>query len=476
MERATILIADDDADIRAMLSDFLGSHGYRVIEAASGSAVLAACQNPEGPQPDLILMDMRMPELNGLEVLQRLRDLSSETGVVVMTAYGSSSNAIRAIQLGAYDYLTKPFDMEEVLATVRRYLEYRQLSQEVKNSRRTTTPRDPAERIVGRSPRMLEVYKIIGRVAQSDATVLITGESGTGKELVAEVIHQNSPYRNGPLVKVGCASLPETLLESELFGHEKGSFTSAYTQRKGRFELAHKGTIFLDEIGEMTLATQKKLLRVLQEKEFERVGGSTPIKVDCRVIAATNRDLAAEVARGNFREDLYYRLNVIRIHLPPLRERREDIPLLVEHFLDKHRLSPTAPPARISPEAMEQLMAHDGPGNVRELENPIARAVVLAQGGVITPEHLILMDRAVDRAARAHLDLNTFFERRLRLAEAVMEFERRLIIEALARTSYNPALAAALLGLDLATLEAKARDYGIPLDPTALGRHATVNM
>ena len=246
---------------------------------------------------------------------------------------------------------------------------------------------------------MREVYKLIGRVAASEATVLITGETGTGKELVAEVLHQNSTYARGPLVKVNCAALPETLLESELFGHEKGAFTGAIAQRKGRFELAHKGTIFLDEIGEISPSTQKKLLRVLQEREFERVGGTVTIKVDARVIAATNKRLEDEVGAGRFREDLFYRLNVITIHLPPLRERREDIPLLVEHFLDKHRYAPTSGPARISDPALGQLLGHEWPGNVRELQNTLERATALAQGGLILEEHIRF---PVDERAAVH--------------------------------------------------------------------------
>src|SRR5437763_8791727 len=257
---------------------------------------------------------------------------------------------------------------------------------------------------------MLEIYKKIGRAAGTDAIILITGETGTGKELVAQTIHSNSQYRHGPLVKVNCAALPETLLESELFGHEKGSFTSAVAQRKGRFELAHGGTIFLDEIGEITLGMQKKLLRVLQEKEFERVGGTETVKVNVRVIAASNKELSGEVAAGRFREDLYYRLNVITVDMPPLRERGDDIVLLTEHFLDKHRFAPGAPPARISEEAMARLQAHDWPGNVRELEHSIQRAVVLGRGKVITPEHLALT-RATDE--RRVVDLGDLLERGL---------------------------------------------------------------
>src|SRR5215212_1519171 len=314
-----ILVADDDAAIRALLSDLLKGEGYEVVEARTGAEVLTIVNRPE--KPDLVLMDVRMPEMTGMDVLRRMRDSKVAVGALVMTAYGSSNLAIQSIQLGAYDYVQKPFDLDEVLVAVRRYFERQALQGEVQSLRKQLGQRDPAERMVGRSTAMLEVYKSIGRVAGSDATVLISGETGTGKELVAEILHVNSPRRQGQLVKVACATLPETLLESELFGHEKGSFTSAYQQRKGRFELADKGTIFLDEMGEMTLSTQKKLLRVLQEKEFERVGGTQTIKIDCRVVAATNKNLLDEVQQSNFREDLYYRLNVIPIHMPPLRDR-----------------------------------------------------------------------------------------------------------------------------------------------------------
>jgi DNA-binding NtrC family response regulator len=303
---------------------------------------------------------------------------------------------------GAYDYVTKPFDLADLLATLKRVFEHHDMASEV-SALRLELGKSAAdrERIVGASRPMMEVYKLIGKVASSDATVLISGESGTGKELVAEALHKASKRNPHPLIKVSCAALPETLLEAELFGHEKGSFTGAMTLRKGRFEGADKGTIFLDEIGEMTLGTQTKLLRILQEREFERLGSNLPIKVDIRVIAATNRDLAAEVGAGRFREDLYYRLNVIHIQMPPLRDRMDDVPLLVEHFLSKYRWRPEAIPTTISEDAMARLMAHDWPGNVRELENAIERAVVLSRGAPIMVEHLPLTDASALTASRA---------------------------------------------------------------------------
>src|SRR5689334_25309720 len=395
-----ILVADDDAAIRSLLKSFLEDESYRITEATTGEEALEGLR---GSSYDLVLLDMRLPGMTGIEVLKQLREKQGEVPVILMTAYGSPNIAIQASSLGAYSYITKPFELDDVLYTVNRYFERQSLKEEVRALRSQMEPRDPSERIIGSSPAMHEIYMVIGRSASSEATVLITGETGTGKELVASVIHSNSTYRHGPLIKVNCAALPETLLESELFGHEKGAFTNALTQRKGRFEMAHKGSIFLDEIGEMTLSTQRKLLRVLQEREFERVGGSLPIKVDTRVIAATNKNLESEVDAGRFREDLYYRLNVVLIAMPPLRERKEDIPLLVEHFLDKHRYSPSAQPARISEEAMQALMKNDWPGNVRKLENTIQRAVVMSQGRVITSEHILIsnfMDRQMIDVAR----------------------------------------------------------------------------
>ncbi|HLY66448.1 MAG TPA: sigma-54 dependent transcriptional regulator, partial [Chloroflexota bacterium] len=386
-DQRRLLVADDDASIRQLMKTFLEGEGYDVLEASSGSEILKQLDSDK--RPELVVMDLRMPETNGIEVLEKLRSEHSEVGAILMTAYGTANTAIQAIQMGAFDYVTKPFELDDVLLTIQRYFEYQDLTAEVQALRsELTIGQDPMEKIVGNSPKMQDIYKMVGRVARSDATVLIWGETGTGKELVANAMHYNSSHRNGPFIKVNCAALPETLLESELFGHEKGAFTGALIQRKGRFELANHGSIFLDEIGEMTMNTQRKLLRVLQEREFERVGSSTPIKVDVRIIAATNRDLAKDVQEGRFREDLFYRLNVIAVHMPPLREKKEDIPDLVAYFCNKHRFTDGADPSQVSDEAMDLIMGHEWPGNVRELENVIERAVVTAQGGLITPDHL----------------------------------------------------------------------------------------
>lgn len=449
-----ILVADDDAPIRDMIRIMLEEEGYQVSEASTGQEALDGLQ---AGKFDLLILDMRMPGMTGIDVLKQLREKQGELPVILMTAHGSPNIAIQASSLGVYGYITKPFEMDEVLNQIQHYFERQMLREEVRTLRSQIEPRDPSERIIGNSPAMHDIYMMVGRSAQTEATVLITGETGTGKELVAQVLHSNSTYRHGPLIKVNCAALPETLLESELFGHEKGAFTSALTQRKGRFEMAHKGTIFLDEIGEMSLSTQRKLLRVLQEREFERVGGSLPIKVDTRVIAATNKPIEAEVEAGRFREDLYYRLNVIRIAMPPLRERKEDVPVLVEHFLDKHRYNPTAQPARISEEAMQVLIRHDWPGNVRELENSVQRAVVMSQGSVITSEH-ILISNVADRQV---VDIGRLIREGTPLAEILGQTEKMALTEALQAAEGDRSQASRMLGLDRPVFYEKLKEYGL---------------
>ncbi len=448
-----ILIADDDAAIRGTLVELLRGEGYDILEAKSGTEVLRIVPVEE---PDLLLIDLRMPDQDGIQILKRLSAQDIEVGnVILMTAFGTSSTTIEAMHLGAYDYITKPFDVDRVLFTIRRYFERQQLAQDLVRSKQEA--KALSERIVGNTPQMQEVYKMIGQVAASDANVLIMGETGAGKESVAEMLHEYSSYSKGDLVKVNLTALPATLMESELFGHEKGSFTGADRQRIGRFERAHKGTIFLDEIGDMALPLQAKLLRVLQEHEFERVGSSQSIKVDVRIIAATNKDLRAEVDAGRFREDLYHRLAVITIHVPPLRERKDDIPILVEHFLQKHRFTDASPPARISEDALQRLVTYDWPGNVRELEHTVERAVVLARGGVITAEHLAMeIDREV-----AIIDLNQQLTHGTSLPDLLVKAEGRYIQRALVRSDGNRHAAAKLLGIDIATLEKKLAEHGL---------------
>ncbi|MGH2518681.1 MAG: sigma-54-dependent transcriptional regulator [Chloroflexota bacterium] len=433
-------MADDDASIRDLLKIFLGERGYDVLEADSADE---AERLVEAQQPDLLLVDIRLPDASGLDLVKKVATASAHLGAILMTAYGSANVAIQAMQLGAFDYVTKPFELAGVLMTVERYFEHRDLVAEVEALRTDLAGRDPLERIVGNSARMLDVYKTIGRVAASEATVLVWGETGTGKELVADAIHQHSARRDGPLIKVNCAALPEGLLESELFGHERGSFTGAMSQRRGRFELANHGTIFLDEIGELTLSTQRKLLRVLQEREFERVGSSTPVKVDVRVIAATNKDLRHEVQHARFREDLYYRLNVISIELPPLRERRDDIPALVAHFVEKHRWDPVAPPSQVSAEAMARLLAHDWPGNVRELENTVERAIVTAQGGPVGPDELSF----TPAGERRTVDITEWLRKGVSHHDILAEVERHVLEQALEFAAGDHRRAATALSL-----------------------------
>jgi two-component system, NtrC family, response regulator AtoC len=491
--KRSVLVVDDEAEIRSLLSELLTDEGYTVRTASTAADALAEVAKD---LPELVMMDVQLPDQDGIAVLKQLKREHPDLEVIVMTAFGGSSTAIKAMEHGAYDYVTKPFEIDDLLASLKRVFEHADMSHEV-SALRLELGKSAAdrERIVGSSKPMLEVFKLIGKVAPSEATVLVTGESGTGKELIAEALHRASKRNPHPLVKVSCAALPETLLETELFGHEKGSFTGAMTMRKGRFETANKGTIFLDEIGEMTLGTQTKLLRILQEREFERIGSNTPIKIDIRVIAATNRNLSEEVAQSKFREDLYYRLNVIHIHMPPLRERRDDIPLLVEHFLVKFRHTPGAIPTPISEEALAKLMDYDWPGNVRELENAIERAVVLSRGNPITVEHLPFGDRreardrsrlarrrsrledelaeAVDdlEAADAEADAEAQGEARAAaqaangnggtFKERVSTLERQLIKEALDRAGGNRTKAADDLGIYRRLLYAKIKEYGL---------------
>jgi len=372
----TILIADDEPNIRRVLEAMLMKDGFTVLVAENGKKALDLASSN---QIDLLLSDLIMPDSNGVELLQKVKQLHPQCSAIIITAYGSIKSAVEAMRLGAFNYLTKPFDIDEVRAVVKRALEHRKLlaeNQELKQQLATSVKLDSLDCVSGK---MQEVYKIVERAAESRATVLIRGESGTGKELIARALHFNSPRAGKPFVPVSCAALPETLLESELFGHEKNAFTGAMTAKPGRFELANQGTLFLDEIGDIPPAVQIKMLRVLQEWEFERIGGTKSIKVDVRLIAATNKDLEKAVADESFRSDLYYRLNIVSVLIPPLRERTEDIPTLVSHFLDKYNKQNGRKIASVDDSAWERLRSYSWPGNVRELENAIERAVVLSE-------------------------------------------------------------------------------------------------
>ncbi|HEV2236728.1 MAG TPA: sigma-54 dependent transcriptional regulator [Ktedonobacterales bacterium] len=462
-KKPRILVVDDDRDMRDLLRAFLEEEGYTATVASGGQEALDRMSVPEGERPDLILLDHRMPVMQGTEVLERMREEGIAIPAILMTASGSANLTINAMQKGAADYLPveKPFDLNDVKDAVERVLR----SEERKRTAEYTelpTKADPSDKIVGTDPAMIQILKVIGQVARTPMTVLVTGESGTGKELMAEAIH-NASRRKGALVKVNCAALPETLLESELFGHEKGSFTGAVGLHKGRFEAAHGGTIFLDEVGEMTLGTQKKLLRVLQEHEFDRVGGTQPIKVDVRVIAATNKNLRDEVLNTRFREDLFFRLNVVPIHMPPLRERRGDIPALVSHFLDKYRYN-GATVSRISDRAMERLDHYDWPGNVRELENVLQRAVVLGRGGPITEEQIVFESEL----NRYILDVEQRLRAGASLEELLTDVRREALIAALRMHGHERARAAEQLKISEAELNDLCAQLGIDHGAPAL--------
>jgi DNA-binding NtrC family response regulator len=390
----TILVIDDDAEIRYSLSRVLSSRNYTVTEAPSGEQGVAAVK--KGPAPDLVFLDVRMSGMSGIEALQHIRSANPKQLVVLMTAFGTAQTAIEAMKYGAFDYVMKPFDPAKVLALAENALKAHADLRAVSNYKPTINADDYREGIVGNSPVMQDVFKIIGQVTASDVTVMITGESGTGKELVARSIWKHSHRASKPFIAVNCAAIPDNLIESELFGHEKGSFTGATGQRLGKFELCDGGTIFLDEIGDMALATQTKILRVLQAGEIQRVGGTETIKVDVRILAATNKDLEEMVKAKTFREDLYYRLNVVRIRMPPLRERAEDIPQIVDFGLQNLVKQKKARVTKVSPEAMTVLTRHKWPGNVRELENVIYRSAVIAQGDALLVKDLPVEIRGGD--------------------------------------------------------------------------------
>jgi DNA-binding NtrC family response regulator len=443
-----ILVVDDEPAQRELVAGFLRKHGFDVVEAGGGREAVARFKQEAF---DLVLTDQRMPDLSGLEVLEAVRSTSPETAVVIITAYGTIETAVSAVKAGAADYLTKPLNLDDLLHRVHRVRERQRLVAENRELREALAERHRVEGIIGDSGRMQEVLSLVRRVAPSDATVLIRGESGTGKELIARALHYASPRAAGPLVKVNCAALAESLLEAELFGHEKGAFTGAVASRKGRFELADGGSIFLDEIGDLPPHLQVKLLRVLQEREFERVGSSRPIKVDVRLLAATHRNLEALVREGRFREDLYYRINVVTIALPPLRERREDLPPLIEHFLRVFAGKNGKTVRGLTREAREALLRYDYPGNIRELENVMERAVVLTRDDVIGVEDLPLALEAPAPASGEDAGL----------IAAVEGLERRMIREALAKADGTQTRAAGLLGISERVLRYKLKKYGL---------------
>jgi two-component system NtrC family response regulator len=443
-----ILVVDDELAQRELVSGFLKKQSFDVTSVESGEKALELFRQESF---DLVLTDQKMPDMSGLELLQAIHAVNPETAVVLMTAYGSIEAAVSSIRGGAIDYLTKPLNLDELLFRLRQAGERRRLFSENRDLREALQERHRVEGIIGESGPMLEVLSLVRRVAPSEATVLIRGESGTGKELIAKAIHFASPRARGPLVKVNCAALPETLLESELFGHEKGAFTGAVTSRQGRFEMANGGTIFLDEIGDLPLHLQAKLLRVLQEREYEKVGSSRPVKVNVRIVGASHRPLEDLIKAGQLREDLYYRLNVVTIFIPPLRERRSDISLLIDHFL-RHYAEKNGKTVRgLTPEGRDILLRYDYPGNVRELENIIERAVVLTRDDVIGSGDLPLTLQEPEIADH---------DRETNLTVAVEALERRMIRDALARSDGVQTRAAELLGMSERGLRYKLIKYG----------------
>ena len=443
MENKPILIVEDDAAERRLIEFWLQEEGYKTLQASDGKAGL---QLFEENLPRLVIADLRMPELNGLELLGRVKAVDPDALFILITAFGTVENAVEAMKLGAADYLLKPLNEDELKMIVRRVLEHRNLVEENRHLRAFTDSAFRFENLVGQSRKMREVFEVALQVAQSDATVLITGESGTGKELLAKAIHQNSLRSKKPFVTINCGAIPETLIESELFGHRKGSFTGAVADRMGKFEAANEGTIFLDEISELQPGAQVKLLRVLQEREIDKVGHTQSIKVNVRVLAATNRNLRNLVEDGQFREDLFYRLSVIAIDLPPLRERKDDIPLLVEHFIRKYSDRYEAPPVSLTPEVLSLLVRYRWPGNIRELENSIERLVVLRKGRVIAPDELSPEIRETkSRIANVALELPD---------EGIdlEEIEKEILLQALQKHNWNQTHAARYLNISRKTL------------------------
>jgi len=455
--KANILVIDDEAEIRESLQVLLSAEGYCVDEAEEGDRGLQRLQEKNY---DVVLLDVMMPGKNGLEVLREIRSMDRNLAVVMITAFGSVENAVAAIKAGANDFITKPWDNEKLLIDVENAVRQRQLFIENIHLKRALKERYNFPNIVGKSERMLKIFDLVTQVAPSRSTILVQGESGTGKELIAKALHSISSRAERPFVPVNTGSLPADLLESNLFGHEKGAFTSAVAAKKGLFEVADTGTIFFDEVGLVGLETQAKLLRVIQEREFMHLGGVETIKVDVRIIAATNEDLKGLVAQGKFREDLFYRLNVINIQLPPLRERKEDIPLLVEHFIQKYCHDNGKPPIRFTPEAMRVLMDYHWPGNVRELENAVERAVVLSTGEWVD---ISLLPESIFDSSTPGMRMwrSVSLKENATLFEILDSVERQVILETLEKTGWSQTNAAEKLGVPLSTLNQKIKRLSI---------------
>ena len=453
-EKSTILVVDDDHAHRTMLNTLISGWGYAVSEADDGSS---AVEKVKETTFDLVLMDVRMVKISGLEALETIKAHNPAIPVIIMTAYSSVETAVKALKQGAHDYLTKPLDFDKLRLTIDRAMEHTRLKEENRLLRETLGHQFDTQNIIGNSPKMITLLETVAQVAPSEATVLISGESGTGKELIAGAIHFNSLRKKGPFVKINCAAITETLLESELFGHEKGAFTGADRRKEGRFSQAHGGTLLLDEVGEMSLMMQVKLLRALQEREFNRVGGESTIQVDVRVIAATNKNLKDQINEGAFREDLYYRLNVVELEVPPLSDRKEDIPLLTQHFLELFAAKNRKEIKGFTPRAMDNLIHYDWPGNVRELMNAVERGVVLSRSSYLdVPDFPFMKDSMLqndqDSTTPAKLSMD---------GDVPLEkIEKTAILKTLEAANGNKSEAARRLGITRKTLHKKLKAYG----------------
>jgi nitrogen regulation protein NR(I) len=476
MRNPQILVVDDSQPIITLMKEFLQEEGYRVITATSAKDALLLI---EKEKPDLVLMDIRLPDMDGLDALIEVKKRDPKLSVIMMTAYGTTQTAIEAMKRGAYDYVAKPFNNEELKVLIRKALEAGRLMKESVSYQAKKSELTEGACIVGESPQMLEIYKTIGKVADSNATILIRGESGTGKELVARAIYQNSSRKDKPFLAVNCAAIPESLLESELFGHEKGSFTGAINKRIGKFQQCDEGTIFLDEIGDMSLSTQTKILRVLQEHTFEAVGSENTVKVDVRVIASTNKDLSRAIEKGEFREDLYYRLKVVTIYMPPLRNRLEDISLLVDYFIQKFNREYNKNVKKISPEVIQHLKNYKWPGNVRELENALQTAVIMSNKdvllldnfplftqklAVINPEMLQQVsnyEKVFQDTVRSILRNPVIFPDGELYKSVMADLEKSLIEAVLDENHKSQTKSAKILGISRNTLRSRMKEYGL---------------
>ncbi|HUL20152.1 MAG TPA: sigma-54 dependent transcriptional regulator [Thermodesulfobacteriota bacterium] len=450
----SILVVDDEVGARESLKMIL-KNDYEVFSAKDAEEAFLHIKERS---PDVILLDIILPDLDGLKVLERIKQNDPDMVVIMITATRTVKTAVEAMKLGAYDYVTKPFDIDELRLIISRSLSTKALEQEVKYRREEMDKDFDFRNIIGKSKSMKEIFKVVKQIADSKSTALIMGESGTGKELISRAIHYNSNRKNYPFVTINCAAIPETLIESELFGHEKGAFTNAIEKKLGRFEVAHQGTLFLDEIGELSLATQAKILRFLEEREFNRVGGSKTIKVDVRLITATNKDLNQMIKKGGFREDLYYRINVVPILIPPLRERKEDIPVLIEHFIGKFGVESDKKVKGITKEALELMIQYEWPGNIRELENLIERVITLTANEYIQLNELPPFFKSVPKVDGLK---ESVLDGKVSFLEAEEEFEREVILDALKKTNYIQSHAAEILGISRRILKYKMDKLGI---------------